>query len=291
MIPFLNKITALFLITRPHIILSILFTPAAVAFLVNQGIPPLDKTILGMLVVVTAIGGAHTFNDFCDKDIDPINPRTKNRPLSTKIITPKAALIYSILLLVISIIFAYKINFICLALILLGIILIISYSLKLKRTKIGFILPALGAALLPLGAWATYKPESIFSLISILVAILGFFIEIPPYFCHTILDIKGDKDRKAYTLPVSWGIKFTAKLMFFMYFVSLLIIIYLWKVTNLGTPYLLVTSILGLIILRYYLDFMRFSAIIEVPKLFNLTMGYIIIWSLMVILGVLANCS
>lgn len=289
MTPFLNKITALLVIVRPHIILSILFTPAAVAFLANQGIPPLDKTILGILVTITAIAGAHTFNDFCDRDIDPLNPRTKNRPLSTKIITTNFALIYSVLLLATSIIFAYKINFICLVLILFGIILIISYSLKLKRTKIGFILPALGAALLPFGAWATYKPESTFSQIPLLIAILGFFIEIPPYFCHTILDIKGDKDRKAYTLPVSWGIKPTSKLMLFMYFLSLLIITYLWKLANLGTLYLLVTSILGFILLRYYIDFMKFSVITKAHKLFNLTMGYIVIWSLMTIFGVLIN--
>lgn len=283
----LNKFFSLFTITRPVIILSILFTPAAVAFLANRGIPPFTKTILGILVATTAIAGAHTFNDFCDRDIDSLNPRTKNRPLPARIITPRFALGYSLFLLSSSMFFASLINTFCLVLISIGIVLIILYSLKLKRTIWGFILPALGAALLPLGSWATYKPENIFSQIPLLIAILGFFIEIPPYFCETIMDTQEDKDKGVYTLPVSWGIKFTSKLMFFCYVISLIIIIYLWKIINLESPYLLITTILGSILLKYYVNFIKFPDITKTYKLFNFTMAYIVIWSTMVILEII----
>ncbi|MFP3589398.1 UbiA family prenyltransferase, partial [Paraburkholderia sp. SIMBA_055] len=73
----------------------LLVSTVPVMFLAADGLPNL------WLVLVTVIGGAMSagsaasFNMYLDRDIDVKMKRTKNRPLVTGEVTPRAALIFS----------------------------------------------------------------------------------------------------------------------------------------------------------------------------------------------------
>lgn len=235
-------------------------------------------------MMVTAIGSAHVFNDYHDRDIDALNKRTKDRPIVTGSVSPKTALIFSKVLMITSVIFALLLNDTEFFLILLGIVMIISYSTKLKRTRVGFIPPAIGSALLPLGAWAAYDPVNVLSITPVLIAITGFCFELVPYWCDTISDIKGDRERNAYTIPVYYGSKATSRIMFFMYILSFVCLMYLYQVADLGFLYLGVTLGLGIVVLFAFLDFTVKHKPEKAGKLFKLAMSYISLISVVIIL-------
>ncbi|WP_156759785.1 heme o synthase [Microbacterium karelineae] len=82
-------------LTKPRVLELLLVSTVPVMFLAAQGLPNL------WLVVATVIGGAMSagsaasFNMYIDRDIDARMKRTKNRPIVTGEITPRAALIFS----------------------------------------------------------------------------------------------------------------------------------------------------------------------------------------------------
>ncbi|MDY6965455.1 MAG: UbiA family prenyltransferase [Halobacteriota archaeon] len=269
---------------RPKILAAILLTPIATAFLAVRGIPPAKESLLLLCMMTTAIGAAHSFNDYHDRDIDALNRRTKERPIVIGVVSPKTALLYSKLLMIASVVFAILLNTTEFILILIGIVMIVSYSKKLKRTRIGFIPPAIGSALLPLGAWAAYSPESVLSTTPVLIAIIGFCFELQPYWSDTISDIKGDRERNAYTIPVYYGSKATSRIMLGMYIISFVCLLYLYQVADLGIMYLGITLGLGIVVLFGFLDFTLNHNPKKATRQFNMAMGYISLISVVIIL-------
>src|SRR6476661_171518 len=87
---------------KPRIIELLLITTIPVMFLAEQGVPDL------WLVVVTVVGGtlsagaANTLNCYIDRDIDALMHRTSRRPLVTGTVSPRAALVFGIVLTVAS---------------------------------------------------------------------------------------------------------------------------------------------------------------------------------------------
>ncbi|USQ78032.1 heme o synthase [Ornithinimicrobium cryptoxanthini] len=90
-------------LTKPRIIELLLVTTFPVMFLAERGVPGL------WLMVATLVGGtlsaasANTLNCYLDRDIDAQMHRTENRPLVTGAISPRAALVFGVVLGVISV--------------------------------------------------------------------------------------------------------------------------------------------------------------------------------------------
>lgn len=230
---------SLAVMARPAIIASVLFIVGATAFLAVQGFPPLLPTVKGIVTVVFGVAAAHYFNDFCDRRRDLANPRTRNRPLPGGLLPSGLALALSLLFLAIGVLSAFLINFPTGMIMAFGVVLILSYSAILKRTLGGFLPPALGAALLPIGAWSTYRPESVVSSVPLAMAIIGFCFELQPYWCRAIQDRKGDEGSTTRTLPVVLGPGLTAGVMLLMFLLAFWVMMFLKVLTPaLGTPYL-----------------------------------------------------
>ena len=92
---FRRTLAAYVALTKPRVLELLLVSTVPVMFLAADGLPNL------WLVLVTVIGGAMSagsaasFNMYIDRDIDVKMKRTKNRPLVTGEVTPRAALIFS----------------------------------------------------------------------------------------------------------------------------------------------------------------------------------------------------
>jgi heme o synthase len=90
-------------LTKPRIIELLLVTTIPVMFLAEGGFPSwwlVAATVIGGYL---AAGGANVINMWYDRDIDAIMKRTKNRPLVTGRIAPRAALTFGIVLSVVSV--------------------------------------------------------------------------------------------------------------------------------------------------------------------------------------------
>ncbi len=107
-VPFRQKAKAYVALTKPRIIELLLVTtvPAMVlAWRFTPGVSPLEFT---WLVIATLIGGtlaagaANSINNYIDRDIDLLMVRTQRRPLPAHSIEPHDALLFGLILTVVS---------------------------------------------------------------------------------------------------------------------------------------------------------------------------------------------
>src|SRR5438270_7640580 len=90
-----SRAAAYVALTKPRIIELLLVTTVPTMVVAARGLPS------GWLVLTTlvggslAAGGANAANMYVDRDIDRVMHRTRDRPLVTGIVTPRAALIFA----------------------------------------------------------------------------------------------------------------------------------------------------------------------------------------------------
>ncbi|MFH1421785.1 MAG: UbiA family prenyltransferase [Planctomycetota bacterium] len=242
-IPFLKyfvSIFALFQMSRPGIVAVVLLTPASAAFLATNGFPAIIPSIFGTLTICLAVASAHIFNDYCDVEVDKINPRACWRPLVKNLVSRKQALFASILLAIASVTCAAILNWTCAVILLFGIGFIYSYSAYFKGTVWGFLPPALAAFIIPLGGFGAYNASAAFSKPAILMGLVGFFFELIPYWSQTIPDIEGDKTRKLPTIAVKYGASKTAATILITYLPCMVFMWLLGKEVHLSGLYFLI---------------------------------------------------
>ncbi len=91
-------------LTKPRIIELLLVTTVPTMFLAAGGFPSAWTMIATLVGGALAAGGANTLNSYIDRDIDKLMVRTGRRPLVTGEVSPRAALIFGIVLSVLSVI-------------------------------------------------------------------------------------------------------------------------------------------------------------------------------------------
>ncbi len=82
-------------LTKPRVIELLLVTTAPVMILAADGMPNLWLILATLVGGAAAAASASVFNCFFDRDLDAKMQRTKNRPLVTGEITPRAALVFA----------------------------------------------------------------------------------------------------------------------------------------------------------------------------------------------------
>jgi heme o synthase len=90
-------------LTKPRIIELLLVTTVPAMMLAARGWPSWTLLLFTLLGGTLAAGAANVFNCYFDRDIDRLMHRTRKRPLPTGQVTPRAALIFGMVLTVSSI--------------------------------------------------------------------------------------------------------------------------------------------------------------------------------------------
>ena len=91
-------VTAFVMLTKPRIIELLLITTIPAMILAEGGMPDLWLVLVTIGGGALAAGGANTFNMYIDRDIDRLMQRTQDRPLVTGVISPRAALVFGLIL-------------------------------------------------------------------------------------------------------------------------------------------------------------------------------------------------
>jgi len=200
-----------FQLTKPRIIPLLLITTAASMAIASQG--RLDP----LLLLVPLVGGTlaaasvQVMNCIYDRDIDYTMVRTRKRPLPSGDIQPQHALIFAIVLGVLSFsILALFANFLAASLAMSGIVFyMLIYTHWLKRhTSQNIVIGGAAGAIPPLVGWAavagdlSLTPWLLFTLI---------FLWTPPHFWALALMLKEDYAQVGVPmLPVVSGEEATA---------------------------------------------------------------------------------
>jgi len=85
-------------LTKPRIIELLLVTTLPTMFVARRGVPSVGLMLATLVGGALAAGGANAMNMVLDRDIDRVMHRTRNRPLVTGEVTPRAAVVFALAL-------------------------------------------------------------------------------------------------------------------------------------------------------------------------------------------------
>lgn len=173
------------------------------AVLAARGIPD-GQTLLWILVaMVGARSGAMGMNRYADRDLDALNPRTRERALPRGLIRPGqllalVAVSFGLLLLA-----AYNLNPLCFALAPFAIALLAGYSYTKRFTSLSHLILGLCLALAPIGAWLAVagRLEAAPLLLggAVLTWVAGFDV------LYALADIPFDRAHGLFSIPARLG--------------------------------------------------------------------------------------
>ncbi|MEO7428118.1 MAG: UbiA family prenyltransferase, partial [Acidimicrobiales bacterium] len=131
------RIAAYVALTKPRIIELLLVTTVPTMIVAERGLPSIWLMACTVLGGTMAAGGANAINMYVDRDIDCIMERTKNLPLVTGAMSPRAALTFAIGLEIVAFAFLWgTVNLLSAVLAVAACLFyVFVYTLWLKRTS------------------------------------------------------------------------------------------------------------------------------------------------------------
>ena len=188
----LGRISAYVAITKPRIIELLLVTTVPTMILATRGWPPLSTAIAVLIGGTLAAAGANTFNSVYDRDIDAIMHRTRQRPVASGVISPRAGAVWaSVLSAAAVIVLALFANVLSAALAAVAILFyVVGYTMILKRRTSQNIVWGGAAGCMPvLIAWSAVTGTLAWAPV---VLFLIVFLWTPPHYWPLSLRYKDD---------------------------------------------------------------------------------------------------
>ncbi|MCJ7590679.1 MAG: heme o synthase [Woeseiaceae bacterium] len=245
-------------LTKPRVVLLIVFTAIVGMFLSVPGLPDISALVFGTLGIGTAASSAAVFNHVLDARTDILMMRTRGRPLPQGKLTEKAALIFASVLCVISMIMLWflvnPLTAILTFLSLIGYAVVYTVWLKHATPQNIVIGGAAGAAPPVLGWTAVTNDVGSGALLLFLIV----FVWTPPHFWALAI-ARLDEYAKVDIpmLPVTHGVAYT-RLNILLYSILLLLVTILpYLIGMSGLIYLVSAMGLGVYFLYYAIRMYR----------------------------------
>ena len=240
-----DSVRAYIALTKPRIIELLLVTTVPAMVLATRWVPGIDWGAWGGLVFWTMLGGtlaagsANAINCYLDRDIDLLMARTRRRPLPSHQVEPERAVVFGIVLGVISFaVMTVFVNLLAAFLTLLAIAFyVVVYTMMLKRTTTqNIVIGGAAGALPPVIGWAAVTGDVGIPAL-ILFAIVFYWT--PPHFWALSLRIRKDYAAAGVPmLPVVKGIPETTRQIGLYTILMVAISLILWPVGRMGLIYL-----------------------------------------------------
>ena len=226
--PFKDVVKAYVALTKPRIIELLLLTTVPVMFLAQQGVPPFWLVIATFVGGALSAGSANALNCVVDADIDQLMRRTSRRPLARHQIPTRNALIFGLVLGVVSTaLLGFWVNWLSAGLALAAnVFYVIGYTMILKRRTTQNIVWGGAAGCFPaMIGWTAVTGE--LALAPVVLFLVVFFWT-PPHFWS--LAMRYREDYSAASVPMLPSVVGSAE-------VARQIVIYTWVMV--GTSLLL----------------------------------------------------
>ena len=263
-------------LTKPRVVMLIVFTSVVGTLLAVPGMPPLDALLFGNLGVGLAAASAAVINHVLDERIDAQMSRTKRRPLPTGKLTPRMALVFAGVLCVLSMVMLVAlVNTLTAVLTFASLIgYAVIYTVWLKRaTSQNIVIGGAAGAAPPVLGWAavtgTVEPNA-------LLLFLIVFVWTPPHFWALAIARKDEYAKVGIPmLPVTHGVAFT-RLQVLLYTLLLVAVTLMPFVTGMsGVLYLAAAIVLNAMFVWHAFQ-MKISDRAHLPmKVFRFSITYL----------------
>ncbi len=271
-----EKLRSYLALTKPRIIELLLVTTLPTMFVARRGVPGVWLMVATLAGGALAAGGANAINMVVDRDIDKLMHRTRNRPLVTGAMTPRAALVFALTLEVVAFAELWRwVN-------LLSAVLAVSatafyvfvYTLWLKRISSQNIVIGGAAGAVPvLVGWAAVT-DSLGWAPVVLFAVI--FIWTPPHFWALAIRYRDDYETAGVPmLPVVATLKRTAR-QILVYTVLLVVVTLVFAaVGHMGVLYVVSAAVLGAGFLVYAVRLRQLATPRAAMRLFQYSITYL----------------
>lgn len=292
----LSRFKAHIQLLRPPLAPMDLALPAASALLasyaVRGGLPDLLPFILAIAGAYCAITSSYVFNDCCDIDVDRI--AMPDRPLPSMQLSKREAVAWSLFLFAVAVVVALYLNPESFANLVAATIVIAIYSSWAKRkTPFSWIFVGLAFGLVPFGVWLAIEPVGFLKdgpgihTASIILAMMICITDWGFTNCDASRDVVGDKAEGIPTMPVTYGIPATSKMVALFWSAGVALSIGLGLSAGLGQLYMVAAASAGGWLLRQNLDFVRHPTAERGERLFYQSASYRAVLFAAIILDVL----
>ena len=248
--PFSDVVKGYVALTKPRIIELLLLTTVPVMFLAEEGVPPFWLVIATFVGGALSAGSANALNCVVDADIDQLMRRTSRRPLARHQIPTRHALIFGLVLGVVSTaVLGFWVNWLSAGLALAAnVFYVVGYTMILKRRTTQNIVWGGAAGCFPaMIGWTAVTGE--LALAPVVLFLVVFFWT-PPHFWS--LAMRYREDYAAASVPMLPSVATSAEVgrqivvyTWVMVGTSLL----LWPLTPTGWFYPAVAIVLGIVFL------------------------------------------
>ena len=242
----LSYLKSLLLLMKPRVMSLVIFT-CAVGLLTSPNTIPLFDSLISIFFVTIGAGAAGTLNMWYEADLDKLMTRTCLRPIPTGKISKDQALIFGIILSIISITGLYYFsNFLSALLLFITIAFyVFVYTIWLKRkTPQNIVIGGASGALPPVIGW-TIATNSL-SLEPITFFLIIFYWTPSHFWALSLYKAKDYAKAKIPMLPITNGVEETKKKIFVYSLFMLPIVIIPYLIGFSGNLYILISLSLTL---------------------------------------------
>ena len=264
-------------LTKPRVVMLIVFTAIVGMFLSVPGWPGAEAVIFGTIGIAMASSSAAVFNHVLDHRIDILMMRTRGRPLPQGKLTIQSALMFASSLCVISmVILWFLVNPLTAVLTFISLIgYAVIYTVWLKRaTPQNIVLGGAAGAAPPILGWtAVTNQVSSEPLLLFLIV----FVWTPPHFwALAIARLEEYRKVEIPMLPVTHGVPYT-RLNILLYSILLMLVTVMpYLIGMSGLIYLVSALGLGLYFLYYAVRMYRDHEDEELPmQMFRYSISYL----------------
>lgn len=229
-----------------HSLFSLPF--AGVALLMAAGGIPEGETIFWILVALLAgRNGANAINRVIDAEIDKKNPRTSNRHIPQGDVKKIEVILLTMILFIIFIFAAYKLNSLCFYLSPVAIGLFLVYSYTKRFTWLCHLVLGVACAGAPVGAWLAVTGEFVLTPFilgaAVAVWIGGFDI------IYATQDIEFDRANGLFSIPARFGEKTAMNIVKVAHGCAFVFLLSIYFIEGLGIIYLAGLVIIGFLLM------------------------------------------
>ena len=274
-----DYIKSLLLLMKPRVMSLVIFT-CAVGLLTAPNTVSLFDAIIGIFFVTIGAGAAGALNMWYEADLDKLMTRTCLRPIPTGKINREHALIFGIILSILSITGLYFFSNLLSSILLFATIAfyVFVYTIWLKRkTPQNIVIGGASGALPPVIGWTiatnslTFEPITFFLII---------FFWTPSHFWALSLYKANDYEKaKIPMLPITNGVEETKKNIFIYSLIMLPIVIIPYYIGFAGELYLIASLILTFYYNYVCYDLLKFKKnkfeIKKAKKVFSYSIFYL----------------
>lgn len=239
-------------LTKPRVVMLIVFTAIIGMFLAVPGMPPWDKVIWGTLGITLQSAAAAAINQIIDREVDARMARTCGRPLVTGVLSVTESIAFATALgLVGFVVLWVLVNPLTAMLTQLGLVGYAGiYTLWLKRaTPQNIVIGGAAGAIPPVLGWVAVTGE-IHPHALLLFGIIFFWT--PPHYWPLAIARKDEyADVGIPMLPVTHGVEYTLTQILLYTFILFAITLLPFAAGMSGLPYLFGAVALGAMFIGY----------------------------------------